>query len=94
MKIGLIGFNALTRAYSISTYCKYGYTQSDEITVSMPLLGLIPFLQCIWTDHLTSILTVSMPLLGLIPFLQVDGKLKRVRYMSFNALTRAYSIST
>ena len=40
------------------------------LSVSMPLLGLIPFLQMKYMYDYDEEMIVSMPLLGLIPFLR------------------------
>ena len=60
--------NALWRAYLISTARKERGI-SHEHAVSMPYIGLLPFLRC----HLLLLdlpVIVSMPYIGLLPFLQ------------------------
>ena len=64
------GFNALCRAYSISTELKYLGAQESAMYVSMPCVGLTPFLRGQTGDQGLS-----------------DA-------VCFNALCRAYSIST
>ena len=61
-------FNALYRAYSISTSAKiYGEIKIGD--VSMPFIGLIPFLRSLAEKTGVSTNGVSMPFIGLIPFL-------------------------
>ena len=60
--------NALYRAFSISTAgLRYGRCQS--LCVSMPFIGLSPFLLLLWKDYLMFYQLVSMPFIGLSPFL-------------------------
>ncbi len=62
-------FNALYRAYSISTLLNL-CTSTPVHQVSMPFIGLIPFLHIHYSVRNGSICNVSMPFIGLIPFLQ------------------------
>ena len=86
-------FNALYRAYSISTDDTSTKLYGNSV-VSMPFIGLIPFLLRSRGGMLRTKEFVSMPFIGLIPFLQFDRKSKDGNYKGFNALYRAYSIST
>ncbi len=63
-----VRFNALSRDHPISTRHQ-GAICSSFLFVSMPYLGLIPFLPERSGKSLSLDLTVSMPYLGLIPFL-------------------------
>ena len=67
--------NALTRAYPISTL-RFRWSFGKAYYVSMPLLGLIPFLQGN-EENIKESYVVSMPLLGLIPFLRQKEKIMK-----------------
>ncbi len=50
------GVNALNRAYPISTY-QYSLTDAEVEGVSMPLIGLIPFLRYPFQNPLKSMVS-------------------------------------
>ena len=65
--------NALHRAYPISTL-RRGFLRSHLYVVSMPYIGLIPFLLSDVYNESHQYKVVSMPYIGLIPFLQYPLK--------------------
>ena len=75
-------FNALYRAYSISTSAKiYGEIKIGD--VSMPFIGLIPFLRSLAEKTGVSTSGVSMPFIGLIPFLLSEYEVQEVAARKF-----------
>ena len=62
--------------------------------VSMPSIGLIPFLHYSHFEHSRTHDSVSMPSIGLIPFLLRIRKRYQNLYSCVNALYRAHPIST
>ena len=62
------GFNALYRAYSISTYSKRFYDYKDIDVFQCPLSGLFHFYE-VQHEKKDCFHAVSMPFIGLIPFL-------------------------
>ena len=85
--------NALNRAFPISTQ-----EQKEDImtikSVSMPLIGLSPFLLPAHLKQAPQQSHVSMPLIGLSPFLQWRKQVNSEKYYCVNALNRAFPIST
>ena len=93
VKIAMICVNALYRAFSISTHINNSLT-FDEMLVSMPFIGLSPFLLCAFLKVQPGDIMCQCPLSGFLHFYGDELMTFKVKTESVNALYRAFSIST